>query len=505
MGIQSVSDELMQKIDRLVKDGSAQLLLDNIPLLVCTFLSGGEIIFVNQAYCRYFQKTSEELVGCSFLSLIPGNNHEAVLAKIAQLTVDSPQQSHEHKVIAPDGETRWQHWTNKALFDDQGQVVAYQAVGEDITERKQAEEELRLQSEIISNMAEGVLLVQDDDGIIVFANRKSEEMFGYGAGELIGHHVSIVNAPSDISPDERALQIMDDLKEKGCWQGEVNNIRKDGTPFWCQSNVSVFDHAKYGRVQVAVLTDITERKQAEAEKNKTQVFLWQQEKLLSVGQLATGIAHELNQPLSFIKVIYESTLRDLEEGRLNLEELQEDVTEALRQVTRISSIIDHIRVFGSSQPLEFDTVRLETVLENALILVGARLRLNNITLRTEIEEGLESVHGHDSRLEQVFINLFQNSIDSLHRRVDGLITVTMRNVGHAVQVTFSDNGPGIPKERQDKIFEPFFSTKPVGAGTGLGLSIVYGIVDDHQGTISCESAPGRHTTFTMSLPISKNQ
>ena len=505
MGEQPVSEELLQKIERLADYGAAQLLLDNIPLLVCTFLSGGEIIFVNQAYCDYFQKTSEELVGSSFLALIPGNSHEAVLANIAQLTVHSPQQSHEHKVIGPDGVIHWQRWTNRALCDDQGQVVAYQSVGEDITECKQAAEELRLQSEIMSNMAEGVLLVRDDDGIMVFANRKFEEMFGYESGELIGRHVAIVNAPSGISPEERALQIMEVLKEKGCWQGEVNNIKKDGTPFWCQSNVSVFDHAKYGRVFVAVFTDITARKEVDAEKKKTQVFLWQQEKLLSVGQLATGIAHELNQPLSFIKVVYESTLRDLEEGRLNQEELEEDCSEALRQVTRISSIIDHIRVFGSSYPMEFDTVRLETVLENALILVGARLLLNNIILHTEIEKGLKGVHGHDSRLEQVFINLFQNSIDSLHGRADGRITVIMGNVGDGIQVTFTDNGPGIPKEQQNNIFEPFYTTKEVGAGTGLGLSIVYGIVADHQGAISCQSEPGRYTTFTMTLPCSKKQ
>lgn len=501
MGEQPVSEELLQKIERLANDSAVKQLLDNIPLLVCTFLSGGEIIYVNQAYCDYFQKTSEELIGSSFLSLVPGNSHEAVLANIAQLNVHSPQQSHEHKVIAPDGTIHWQRWTNRALCDDQGQVVAYQSAGEDITECKQAEDELRLQSEIMSNMAEGVLLVRDDDGIIVFANRKVEEMFGYETGELIGQHVAIVNAPSDISPEERARQIMGDLKEMGFWQGEVNNIKKDGTPIWCRSNVSVFDHAKYGRVQVAVLTDITVRKKVDAEKKKTQVFLWQQEKLLSVGLLATGVAHELNQPLSFIKVVYESTLRDLEEGRLNQEELQKDCSEALRQVTRISSIIDHIRVFGSSQPMEFDTVRLETVLENALILVGARLRLNNITLHVEIEEGLKSVHGNDNRLEQVFINLFQNSIDSLQGKADGRITVTMRNADDIVRVVFSDNGPGIPKEQQHKIFEPFFSTKPVGAGTGLGLSIVYGIVSDHKGTIRCESQPGRHTTLTMALPI----
>ena len=135
----------------------------------------------------------------------------------------------------------------------------------DITERKKAEQELRLQSVIMTNLSEGVHLIKMNDGIIVYTNPRFEEMFGYDPGELIGKHISIVNAPTDKNPEERAKEIMEILEETGEWHGEVNNIKKDGTPFWCYANVSAFDHPEYGKVTVSIHTEITERKKAEKE------------------------------------------------------------------------------------------------------------------------------------------------------------------------------------------------------------------------------------------------
>ncbi len=151
--------------------------------------------------------------------------------------------------------SRLQHWQH-------GSVLI--SVLTDITVRKQAEEELRLQGEIMANMAEGVYLIRAADEIIVFANEMFEKMFGYAAGEMIGHHVSIVNVPVEKNQEETAKEIMADLQTKGSWQGEVCNIKKDGTFFWCQASVSTFDHPLHGEVMVSIHTDITERKRAEA-------------------------------------------------------------------------------------------------------------------------------------------------------------------------------------------------------------------------------------------------
>ena len=164
--------------------------------------------------------------------------------------------------IKKDGTSFW-CYANVSVFDhpDYGEVLV--AVHTDITERKKAEQELRLQSVIITNLSEGVHLIRMDDGIIVYTNPRFEEMFGYDPGELIGKHISIVNAPTDKNPEETAKEIMEILEESGEWHGEVNNIKKDGTSFWCYANVSAFDHPEYGKVTVAIHTDITERKNAD--------------------------------------------------------------------------------------------------------------------------------------------------------------------------------------------------------------------------------------------------
>jgi len=141
---------------------------EDMPVLICRFLPGGEITFVNEAYCKYFAKTPEELVGSNFLSLIPEANRENVMANISALTVESPTQSHEHPVTAPNGGVRWQRWTNRAMFDARGNVVAYQSIGEDITERKRAEEALRVSEEALEKRIVALTQPLDDSRNIIF-------------------------------------------------------------------------------------------------------------------------------------------------------------------------------------------------------------------------------------------------------------------------------------------------------------------------------------------------
>ncbi len=145
--------------------------------------------------------------------------------------------------------------------------------GLNITERKKAEDELRLHSEIMTNMAEGVYLIRLEDDIIVYANPRFEEMFGYDQGEIIGQYVSIVNAPTDKTPEETKQDIVGILEETGEWHGEVQNIKKDGTLFWCYANVSTFKHPEYGKVIVSVHADITEAKKAEDLLKKSEVLI----------------------------------------------------------------------------------------------------------------------------------------------------------------------------------------------------------------------------------------
>ena len=184
-------------------------------------------------------------------------------AKKKQMGLSDVISRYPIQVIKKNGEKIWIENFSKTInyegrFADLVTII-------DITDQKKSEEELRLHSEIMTNLAEGVYLIRVEDGIIVYANSRFEEMFGYDPGELIGKEVSIVNAPTEKTPEEIKEEIMGVLVEKGEWHGEIKNIKKDGTPIWCFANVSTFDHPKYGKVLVSVHTDITKRKLAEDE------------------------------------------------------------------------------------------------------------------------------------------------------------------------------------------------------------------------------------------------
>lgn len=151
--------------------------------------------------------------------------------------------------------------TKKPTYEELDQRV--KELERDIVEGKRAEEERLLQSEITANMSEGVYLIRVSDGVILYTNPRFEEIFGYGPGEMVGKYVSIVTAPTDMTPEETVDHIVGIMKQTGVWKGEIKNIKKDGTPFWCYASASIFEHPEYGEIIILVHTDIDERKQVE--------------------------------------------------------------------------------------------------------------------------------------------------------------------------------------------------------------------------------------------------
>jgi|GEM_PF-2307692 len=240
------------------------------------------------------------------------------------------------------------------------------------------------------------------------------------------------------------------------------------------------------------------------ELKKTQLQLVQSAKLASLGTVATGVAHEINQPLSYIKTTLQTLKEDFKLEDINPKQTMPLLKESLRQIGRISEIIQHLRIFGRAEDQGFVQVNLEEILDNALLLQGEQFRLNNICLHRQIDERLPHIQGNPNQLEQVLINLCQNSMDDLLKKEKKRsITVQMAasvEKGHVV-ITFSDTGFGIPAQDLDKIFDPFYTTKPVGKGTGLGLSIIYGIIKSHGGKIVCQSQLNQGTSFIITLPI----
>ena len=262
-----------------------------------------------------------------------------------------------------------------------------------------------------------------------------------------------------------------------------------------------------GEANEELKREITERERAQDERRSLEIKALAQSKLATLGEVATGLAHEINQPLTYISTIGQVILEDIKIDQFDPERAESQLSEAYRQVGRINRIIQHLRTFGRADDGEVAPVDLETALDNTLLLLGQRIRLANINLEREIAPDTPKAIGSANQLEQVFINLFQNSIDALEacskQRNIGIRLAagsSEERGGPSVHLEFYDDGGGIPSEYIDKIFEPFFTTKPVGQGTGLGLSIVYGIIRDHGGTITCESESDLGTRFIITLP-----
>ena len=246
--------------------------------------------------------------------------------------------------------------------------------------------------------------------------------------------------------------------------------------------------------------EIEQRKLLEAEREKLLIELGQKHKMESIGTLATGIAHEINQPLSYIKIVFEAFLEDLRKGRCDPAELEQDCQESLQQIMRITTVINNLRSFGRGDALSFDTIDLREVLQNTLILMNNAIKQKNIKFKADLQQNLPMVYGNSVKLQQVFINMLQNSVDALEDSPAGRIFVAMRADDVQVTIEFIDNGNGIAVHNRDKIFEPFYTTREVGKGTGLGLSIVYGIAQEHGGRIEYIPA-GKETTFRLTLPV----
>jgi PAS domain S-box-containing protein len=227
------------------------------------------ILFLDEELrCVFVNKRWSEIAGvavekrgpdCRSLGVHP-EDHARIQGLWTDLVGKGEPYRSEYRISRPDGRTRWVLGEGAALKDEGGRTIGYVGSMTDITDRKNAEDEFSLHARITRHMAEGASLVRARDACIVYTNPKFDEMFGYGAGELVGRHVSAINAPTEKTPEETAAAIIAVLDKTGHWSGEVKNIRKDGSAFWCSAHVSVFTHPEHGPVWLSIHTDITEQK-----------------------------------------------------------------------------------------------------------------------------------------------------------------------------------------------------------------------------------------------------
>ncbi len=369
-------------------------------------------------------------------------------------------------------------------------------------------EETRLFFNTVFDFGPSPMWISDDKGTCVRLNEALRQTWGATDEAVIGKY----NLFDDPVPKEQGiLPLLKSVFDEGksvSFQIEYDAARFNELTGAERDTVSVIEATvspitnNQGDVTHAVIQhkDLTGVKLAEEAKDKAILQMKQAQKMEAIGLLAAGVAHEINQPLTYIKAIFECTLHDLEQQNVDPTELAKECHEAVNQVSRISRIINHLRLFGRAHTLSFQTIPLEKVLDDTLILMAPMLRMHDIKLHRDIQDDMPDISCDSIRFEQVFINLFQNAIDALKHVQKKQIKITMVARDDQLTLSFNDNGVGIDPVLQDKMFEPFVTTKEVGEGTGLGLSIVYGIIEEHHGDIQYH-AETQGSTFVITLPL----
>jgi len=244
-----------------------------------------------------------------------------------------------------------------------------------------------------------------------------------------------------------------------------------------------------------------EMQRRERELRDKQEQLVQAGKLATLGELTTGVAHELNNPLNNIGLFVGNAVDLIELAVTEKGQIVGELRHAMQQVSKATEIISHLRTFGRAAPVSREPISLRQVIERALSLMREQLRLRDIDVTVELGPEEPVVLGNAIQLEQVFINLLTNARDAVAESPRKAIRIAGSTGSGAAEVALTDTGHGIPSGLERRIFDPFFTTKEVGKGTGLGLSITYGIIKEHGGTISVVSPPGEGATFLINLPL----
>jgi PAS domain S-box-containing protein len=393
------------------------------------------------------------------------------------------------------------------VMDAAGQPIYMQAWFSDITERKRAEEAVRNSEAryraLFEHSADGILIADNETKVFKYANPAMCRMLGYTQDELKTLGVSNIHPKDDLP--HVAAEFEAQTRGEKTLAADLPFLRKDGTIFHADVNATLV--TLDGRpCLVGFFRDITERKRAEEERQQLLAQLLQAQKLESIGTLAGGVAHEINNPIMGI-MNYAQLILD----RLGPDSpVSEFATEIGKETERVATIVKNLLAFARHEKQSHSPARMRDIVEATLSLIRAVMRHDQVTLEVDVPEDLPQIKCRSQQIQQVIMNLLTNARDALNQRYPGhdankKVIISARRIERDgrpwIRTTVEDHGPGIPEDLRERIFEPFFTTKPRDKGTGMGLSITHGIVKDHGGELRVESTVGEFTRFHIDLPL----
>lgn len=488
-----------------------RLIVENQNNLVVKYDSAQRIVYASPSYCRAFGKFENEIVGSDFKPLIHSEDISFGQASLTTLTEEPHVAFHEERVKTVEG-WKWVSWSAKAVMNRNGEIKEIISVGRDITERKLAEKVLKEKTDFLDKVIESAALstwISDEKGTVVRANPACLEFFGATEDEIVGKY----NLFQDVVIEENGF--MPDIREV-FEKGKTANIIID-YDFGAVEHVSVKNathktvnsiftpikdaDGKVSNVIVQTI-DLTDIKRMEEQ-------LTQSRKMESIGNLAGGIAHEFNNILSIIIGNNELVMEELPEWSLARESTEEIRIAGMRARDVVKQLLTFSRKDNSVKKV----INIKSVVHESMKLIRSSTP-SNIEIQQTLRDDVCPVLGNATQINQLLINICNNAVDAMPS-MGGILAVDLFNEvvdekhaklhpklksGPYVKMVIRDNGSGMEKEKLDKIFEPYYTTKEIGKGTGIGLAVVHGIIERHEGLILADSLPGQGTTFTIYLP-----
>ncbi|MER3446773.1 MAG: hypothetical protein C4291_07990 [Candidatus Dadabacteria bacterium] len=463
------------------------------------------IIYINPAHKRIFGYELGELVGKQNSILYPFDDPSGISNKIYEAVLIVGWEG-ERLGMRKNGEVFPVYEKTSVVKDKDGRQIAIVSVVEDISLRKRLEQALRESEEryrTLVETAKSAIISIDKEGMIILFNPAAEELFGYSIEEVRGKELTILMPERYRDLYRVGLKSCVETGSSDILGKTVEflGLRKSGEEFPIQVSVSA---CKIGghTVFTAIIFDITERKNLQEQ-------LIQSEKMAAVGQLISGIVHEVNNPLTVVMGYAEVLLSEPNLDKAFRKALQAIYDES----NRCKKVVQNLLSFARKHSPEKEYAYINEVLERTLSLKEYDLRKNKIEVIKNLEASLPVLMVDPNQIQQVFLNLINNAEQAMAGnggKKQLVIESRVKNGenrvnpgGEAIEILFRDTGPGISSKNLKKIFDPFFTTKPVGKGTGLGLSVSYGIIKEHGGEIYALSEEGKGATFIIELPMVK--
>ncbi len=500
-------DKLLDRISMdicMKRKEKTQTVLDSLPYRVMVVNRDMTISMVNHTFLREKNLTWEEAIGKYCYQVRYGLKRpcwqSGMTCYLKEVKEKGEIVSSIHEYRDEKGEQRFDVITASAILDDTGKITQLLEASRDVTKRIKLEKDAQKSNVFLQNVIQSTvdgIVVVDTRGYVLLFNEGMERLTGYTAEEITAKgHVSYFY---DIDVARENMKKMRSSRHGPV--GKLNPISMSVTtkqgeeiPVTLSASVITIDGKEVG--SVGVFTDMREVLKMRKDLEEAHLQLVQSEKIASVGKMAAGVAHEINNPLSGI-LLYAELLK---ENLVHNQQHMSDIQEIIDQTLRCKKIVSELLEFSRHSVGKVSSFSLKKLITKCMDLLINQAIFHDIDVTTDIDGDMPDIVGDMGQLQQVFTNLFINAADAMHGKGRLDIHASYNHEKGSFRVLVADTGPGIPVRVRDKIFDIFFTTKPTGKGTGLGLSISQNIIKLHGGTISAQCPPEGGTTFVIEIP-----